>query len=541
MLNTTTGQAQEVLHVDNTAAGGGDGSAETPFNNLAAAQAASSAQGIIYVHVGDGTTANQNAGITLNKAGQQLIGSGINFVYDGTRFATANGAEPLATLLIPASSAPAITNVNALGDGITVAANNVKIAGIAVDGAARDGIAVTGNDVSIESIQTENNLRHGIYGLNITGLSLSSLVADNNGEDGVRLEAAGAGNSLTGAVLSNITASSNKNGVRFYANTDASLTGMMTSSTVTGNTQHGIVVYDDSTAGNVTADLGGGSLNSAGLNILAGNTLEDLALDTDGAALSAMNNWWGQAGGPLITQMYYGAVVDDGLIGHWTLDDAAGGTARDRSVSGNNGTLINGPAWGAGQVGGALSFDGNAINDSVSLGSPAVLTNISNEVTVSGWLNVNVFGSYNYIFSNDRDCCGLYKGFSVRAVSVLGRAEFIIWDNAGGRHTVSTANGAVPLATWTFVSATFNGTAMKIYINGVLSNTTPYVGTIGTPPSFNAYLGALASHSGTLGLNGALDDVRVYNRPLGDSEISELYRMNATSTVNTSGFLAVAP
>ncbi len=142
MVNAATGAVQEVLHVDNTAAGGGDGSAETPFNTLVAAEGASSAQTVIYVHVGDGTSAGQNAGVTLNKDGQQLIGSGTDFVYDSGKFTTANGVSPTSTLIAAAGSAPVITNVNASSDGVTVTADNVAVAGITVDGATRDGIVV---------------------------------------------------------------------------------------------------------------------------------------------------------------------------------------------------------------------------------------------------------------------------------------------------------------------------------------------------------------------------------------------------------------
>ena len=40
---------------------------------------------------------------------------------------------------------------------------------------------------------------------------------------------------------------------------------------------------------------------------------------------------------------------------------------------------------------------------------------------------------------------------------------------------------------------------------------------------------------------GNLDEIRIYSRALDASEISELYRMNTSSTVNTSGFLSASP
>jgi hypothetical protein len=43
LLNNTTSLAQNVIHVDNTAAGGGDGSNEARYKTLAAAEAAAGA------------------------------------------------------------------------------------------------------------------------------------------------------------------------------------------------------------------------------------------------------------------------------------------------------------------------------------------------------------------------------------------------------------------------------------------------------------------------------------------------------------------
>ena len=53
-------------------------------------------------------------------------------------------------------------------------------------------------------------------------------------------------------------------------------------------------------------------------------------------------------------------------VAHWKLDDATGTTAID-SVGGNDGTLINGPAWVTGMLDGGLSFDGS--NDYIDVSS----------------------------------------------------------------------------------------------------------------------------------------------------------------------------
>lgn len=42
-------------------------------------------------------------------------------------------------------------------------------------------------------------------------------------------------------------------------------------------------------------------------------------------------------------------------------------------------------------------------------------------------------------------------------------------------------------------------------------------------------------------MRGLIDDVRIYNRALSASEIAELYRMDTTGTVTTTGALSSAP
>lgn len=82
VLNTSTGSAQKIYIVDNTAASGGDGSNAMPFNALADAQAAADAHDVIYVRAGDGTSNGMTAGLTLSKTGQRLIGAGAGLWYD---------------------------------------------------------------------------------------------------------------------------------------------------------------------------------------------------------------------------------------------------------------------------------------------------------------------------------------------------------------------------------------------------------------------------------------------------------------------------
>jgi hypothetical protein len=78
-------------------------------------------------------------------------------------------------------------------------------------------------------------------------------------------------------------------------------------------------------------------------------------------------------------------------------------------------------------------------------------------------------------------------------------------------------SGALPVNTWTHLAATYDGTTMNFYVNGVLA-------------SSRAQTGAIATSNGALSIGGdsissgqfwagLIDEVRIYNRALSESEI----------------------
>jgi hypothetical protein len=117
---------ERVWYVDNSAAGG-DGSFAAPFATLEAAETASGNGDILFLFAGDGTTAGQDQGVTLQDD-QQLIGEGAGL--------TVNGVE-----IVPAGDAPVITNTAGVGVQLDSNAANHTIAGLTIDAASNDGIS----------------------------------------------------------------------------------------------------------------------------------------------------------------------------------------------------------------------------------------------------------------------------------------------------------------------------------------------------------------------------------------------------------------
>jgi parallel beta-helix repeat protein len=506
LLNTATGTIQTVIHVDNTAAGGGDGSAENPFNTLAAAQAVASMNDLIYVHRGDGTSTGQNAGITIDDDGQMLIGEGSAITSSDGLFTIAGGGS-LPAVIIPAGTAPVISNTNPNSDGVTVTADNVYLTGFTVDGAARDGIVVEGDAASAQNV-----------------------------------------------TISNVTATNNRMGIYIHGTNGGDVSAMIEQSVTTANSQHGIAVYDD-TAGTFEVDLGGGSLGSAGLNVLAGNTLEDLAVEYDGRALSAQNNWWGQAGGPDLDdpsdgfrpQIYYGAPINDDLAANWDFDTewTTNATAYDRSANANNGTLNNLSLADqvAGQNGEALDFTPGPQTE-ILVSDSASLDISGTQITLAAWVRPQNLSSgtdevlFGKAWTNGAFVSPYYQyGFEIDT-NGGDSFDFIFGDTGSGFHYLQMTNLPAVQDVWQHVAFTYDGANVRGYINGVQRQVWAETGSI---QARSDLLRIGSDFQSNQHLDSQLDDVRIYDRTLTAAEIFGLYQMDTTSTTDVSGSLSAAP
>lgn len=525
------GEPQRVLHVDNTAPAGGDGTLESPFGTLQEAEAALHPYDVIYIHQGDGTTAGQDQGITVGVPGVSLIGSGVDLVYAGGRV---TGAASGGTVLAVAAAAPVITNNQANGDGVRVLEEGVFLSGFTVDGAQR----------------------HGIYALSdggdfLSGIRISDVEVSGSGQDGIRVEADGAGSAVE-ADISSAVVGGNENGVRFYAANDASVAGSLESSEVTANGGHGVIVYDDSAAGSADVDLGGGG-SSDGLNALHGNALEDIAVDADGAALMARNNWWGQAGGPVAGQVYYGAALNDGLAAHWLLDETGGAAAEDR-IAGHDGALVNAPVWspGGGFHGGAIDMEA-ASADYIEV-PDFDDADTGDELTVSYWINPEtVLPTATHIAKWEEADATNISSWGVRATNVAGDELFVFIAEAGvdtGENYITTTDMNLAPGVWTNIAFVYDGNGaddaarLKVYKNGAQVNGN-YTGTIpsslhDTAESLTFGRRLLVTPGFADYTDGLTDDVRIYSRALDSSGIAELYRQNTDSAVDASNPMAAA-
>jgi len=213
-----------------------------------------------------------------------------------------------------------------------------------------------------------------------------------------------------------------------------------------------------------------------------------------------------------------GGDITTGLIGHWRLDDTSGTTAADSSGNGLTGAITGNPVkGGAGQVGAAFDFDGN---DYISMGNPAALQ-LTGSMTLSAWVRIDAPLSGSPVIVNKRGD-STDQGWALRA-NGAGPLEFIVAYSASG-YAARKSSTTLAVNTWYQVVGVYNASAqtMDVYINGVLDNGA----SAGTIPSAQRNSGQnvnIARQPTNANFwNGAIDDVRVYNRALSAADIAAL-------------------
>jgi hypothetical protein len=204
------------------------------------------------------------------------------------------------------------------------------------------------------------------------------------------------------------------------------------------------------------------------------------------------------------------SAADPSLVGWWKLDETSGTTAADSSGNGNTGT-VNGPAtWVAGQLGGGLQLSGT--NNYVECGNGASL-NMRAQVTLSAWIKPTTAGNgqhQHYVTKGDT-CYALKHNTG-------NYMEFNVYDGAWYTASGPAVNAATFNNVWHHVAGTYDGTTLKIYVDGVLQPTTAtHVGQIGAS-STSVTLGRDNTNNGRY-FTGIIDDARIYNRALSDVEI----------------------
>jgi hypothetical protein len=197
-----------------------------------------------------------------------------------------------------------------------------------------------------------------------------------------------------------------------------------------------------------------------------------------------------------------------GLVGAWAFAAGSGTIAADSSGSGNAGTLEN-ATFGTGHTDGGLALNGTNARVTVA---DANSLDLKTALTLEAWVNPAALGSaYRTVLLKERGTTNL--AYALYASSDTGKPSLQI---QAGSSIELRAPAALPLNTWSHLAGTYDGSMLRLYVNGTLVATKVASGSVAVTAS-PLRLGANAIWGEWF--NGALDDVRVYNRALTGGEI----------------------
>ncbi|WP_187414995.1 LamG-like jellyroll fold domain-containing protein [Nonomuraea sp. PA05] len=224
---------------------------------------------------------------------------------------------------------------------------------------------------------------------------------------------------------------------------------------------------------------------------------------SDGGA--ATHNLVAPATATTYTATYEAVQAPPGLVAAYAMNENAGSTAGD--VLGNTGTLTNTTWTASGKYGPALSFNGTSswvtVNDAPSL-------RLTTGMTLEAWVNPANVTSWRTVIMKQ------YTGdlaYVLSAGSDSNRPHTVI-HTTGEVGTGGTAS--LPLNTWSHLAATYDGTTLRLYVNGTLTSQRAAGGPIRTD---NGVLRIGGNSLWGEYFNGLIDEVRIYDRALNAVQI----------------------
>jgi hypothetical protein len=198
-----------------------------------------------------------------------------------------------------------------------------------------------------------------------------------------------------------------------------------------------------------------------------------------------------------------------GLVAAYGFNEGTGSTVGDASGGGNNGTQT-GASWSTtGKYGNALSFNGTA--SWVTVADTAAL-HLTTGMTVEAWVRPASTSGWRSVLTKERSN-GL--SYALYGYANSGKPPGV-YGNTGGSDSGASAGSALPLNAWSHLAGTYDGSTLRLYVNG-------------TQVATQALSGSLVSSTAPLRIggnsvwgeyfSGLIDEVRVYNRALSPTEI----------------------
>ncbi len=225
-----------------------------------------------------------------------------------------------------------------------------------------------------------------------------------------------------------------------------------------------------------------------------------------------------QSNGVVVSGELWSFITSGKLVGWWKFD----GNANDSSGNGNNGTEIGDPTYVAGRIGQAISFDGEGDRIEVPAtvaGNPELFP--AKAISASAWVRATVSAKPTYSLVR-------HEFHFTPLQTYTGSAQSAAFTNQDGTRTLHMTRfnwNKINDGKWHHCAVTYNNGIHEVWIDG----TKEVSDNFGSYPLWTGdnqpwvFGGRERGEGGGEHYPGELDDVRIYNYALSESEIKTLY------------------
>ena len=198
-----------------------------------------------------------------------------------------------------------------------------------------------------------------------------------------------------------------------------------------------------------------------------------------------------------------------GLIAYYPFN----GNANDESGNGRNG-VVYGASLTTDRFGNPdKAYQFNGTSNYIDIPGTNNLHLNTNGLSLAAWINFTEPSDIHAIVGKHISGYGNGYYLMIRPATII---EFLVDSDYGLRSTESYNDG-----NWHFVVGTFDGSTMKLYVDGALKSSQPK-----TYSSLNDSTLTIGKHHAGVAtdfFNGKIDDIRIFDKAIGEAEVLQLF------------------
>lgn len=215
------------------------------------------------------------------------------------------------------------------------------------------------------------------------------------------------------------------------------------------------------------------------------------------------------------------ASTSGGLVAAYNFEEASGATVVDASGKGNHGAITEAKRIASGKYGKALSFDG--INDLVTVNGAASL-DLTTGMTLEAWVYPTAtMSGWRSVLLKEQSSGAVYYLHANSDSNQPATGAFI------GSEQILRGGSLLTANQWVHLAATYDGATQRLYVNGGQVASRAQAGGFQVSSTGKLRIGGNSVWGEFF--KGYLDEIRIYNRALSQTEIqSDMNKAVATSS-----------